>query len=294
MTTDTSGSIHQIVSEVVHRTPVYDIHSHVYDPAFGELLLWGIDDLLTYHYLVAEAFRWLDIPEEKFWSATKAEQAEIIWDQLFIRHSPISESCRGVITTLNTLGFDVKRRDLAMIRKEYARWNAEDFITRAFEIAKVREICMTNSPFDDLERPVWEKGFRRDERFKSALRIDPLLLEWETTAPRLRQWGYEVQPDLSGKTFDEVRRFLGDWAKRIDSQYCMVSLPPEFTYPDTSTVSRLIEHAVMPFGREHNQAFALMIGVRRQVNPALRLAGDSIGSGNVNALEKLCAAFPEN
>ena len=59
MTTDTSGSIRQLVSEVVHRTPVYDIHSHVYDPAFGELLLWGIDDLLTYHYLVAEAFRWL-------------------------------------------------------------------------------------------------------------------------------------------------------------------------------------------------------------------------------------------
>ena len=156
MTTDTSGPIHQIVSEVVHRTPVYDIHSHVYDPAFGELLLWGIDDLLTYHYLVAEAFRSLDIPAEKFWSASKAEQAEIIWDQLFIRHSPISESCRGVITTLNTLGFDVKRRDLATIRKEYARWNAEDFITRAFEIARVREICMTNSPFDDLERPVWE------------------------------------------------------------------------------------------------------------------------------------------
>jgi hypothetical protein len=199
-----------------------------------------------------------------------------------------------VLTTLNLFGFDVKRRDLAALRKEYAQWKTEDFITRSFELANIRKLCMTNSPFDDLERPVWEKGFKRDERFVAALRIDPLLLEWEATAPKLRAWGYDVQADLSGKTFDEVRRFLGDWTKRIDSQYCMVSLPPEFNFPDDSVVSRLIEHAVMPHGREHNQAFALMIGVRRQVNPELRLAGDSLGSADVNVVERLCAAFPQN
>ena len=32
---------------------------------------------------------------------------------------------------------------------------------------------MTNSPFDDVERAVWDKGFKRDERFTAALRIDP-------------------------------------------------------------------------------------------------------------------------
>ena len=31
-----------------------DIHTHLYEAAFGELLLWGIDELLIYHYLVAE------------------------------------------------------------------------------------------------------------------------------------------------------------------------------------------------------------------------------------------------
>ena len=34
-----------------------DIHTHLYDPAMGKLLLWGIDELVTYHYLVAEVFR---------------------------------------------------------------------------------------------------------------------------------------------------------------------------------------------------------------------------------------------
>ncbi|RYD71692.1 MAG: glucuronate isomerase, partial [Verrucomicrobiaceae bacterium] len=50
----------------------------------------------------------------------------------------------------------------------------------------------------------------------------------------------------------------------------------------------------MPHGREYNQAFAMMIGVRRQVNPVLQLAGDSVGTADVGAVERLCAAFPEN
>lgn len=45
-------------------TPVTDIHTHLYDPAFRNLLAWGIDDLLTYHYLVAESFRHCTMPHE--------------------------------------------------------------------------------------------------------------------------------------------------------------------------------------------------------------------------------------
>jgi hypothetical protein len=66
---------------------------------------------------------------------------------------------------------------------------------------------MTNSPFDDAERPVWEQQFSRDPRFVAALRIDPLLLDWENSASKLRQWGYDVRADFSGQTFGEARRF---------------------------------------------------------------------------------------
>jgi hypothetical protein len=170
----------------------------------------------------------------------------------------------------------------------------DDFITRAMELANVRKVCMTNSPFDDLERPVWERGFARDERFVAALRIDPLLLDWENTAPKLHAWGYDVRVDFSGQTFGEVRRFLADWTERIDSQYCMVSLPPEFQFPTQDATAQLIEHAIIPHGRDHGQAFAMMIGVRRNVNPRLRLAGDSVGPCDVSAVERICAAFPEN
>src|SRR5258706_84253 len=72
------------VEKIAAQTPIIDIHTHLYDAAFGELLLWGIDDLLTYHYLVAEGFRYFDFPYDKFWAMSKAQQAERIWDALFI------------------------------------------------------------------------------------------------------------------------------------------------------------------------------------------------------------------
>ena len=108
------------IEDIVMSTPVTDIHTHLYDPAFKELLLWGIDDLLVYHYLVSEAFRYLDLPYDKFWSLSKTRQADLIWDALFLQHSPVSEACRGVLTTLHALGLDVKKRDLPALRRWFA------------------------------------------------------------------------------------------------------------------------------------------------------------------------------
>src|SRR5436190_10370295 len=118
------------VEKIVGRTPVNDIHTHLYDPAFGDLLLWGIDELLTYHYLVAESLRWLEMSYEKFWAASKTEQADAIWDALFVKHSPVSEACRGVLTVLNQLGLNVKKRDLPALRKWFSAQEPGAYITR--------------------------------------------------------------------------------------------------------------------------------------------------------------------
>jgi hypothetical protein len=98
---------------------------------------------------------------------------------------------------LNALGLDVRKRDLPSIRKWFADWKVDDYVTRCMELAGVEKICMTNSPFDDLERPVWEQTFPRDDRFTAALRIDPLLVDWQKTVPLLRKWGYQVQPTIN-------------------------------------------------------------------------------------------------
>jgi hypothetical protein len=288
------GTLAKQVDQIVHATPVYDVHTHLCDPAFGNLLLWGIDDLLTYHYLVAEVFRFIDMPYQKFWSLTKTEQADLIWDTLFVRRSPISEACRGVVTTLQAHGLDVLKRDLRPVRQWFSQWKAEDYITHCMQMGGVKSICMTNSPFDDEERPIWERGFRRDERFIAALRIDPLILDWPNSMPRLKQWGYEVTPELSAATLSAVRRFLADWTQRIQAKYLMVSLPPSFAFPDNSTTGQLIEKAILPHCREFGLPFALMLGVKRAVNPELKLAGDGMGLSNLEALANLCAQFPQN
>src|SRR6266702_4677998 len=278
------------VEKFVANTAVFDIHTHLYDPAFTELLLWGIDELLVYHYLVAESFRYLDLPYERFWSLSKTQQAELIWGALFVHHSPISESCRGVLTALHLLGLDVKKRDLPALRKWFASQRADNHLTRCLELAGAQRIYMTNSPFDDAERPLWEKGFRRDERFVAALRIDPLLLSWPETAPRLAGWGYEVDGAApTQRTFDEVRRFLAEWTLRLDAPYIMVSLPADFEFPAKNITTQLIEKALLPHCREHGLPLALMPGVRRAVNPQLKLAGDGSGLSNLAVLQTLCA-----
>lgn len=287
-------SLHTRVSRIVQATPVHDIHTHLYDPAQGEMLLWGIDELLVYHYLVSEASRQMTVPLERFWSASKQEQAAYVWEALFTEHSPISEACRGVLTTLQLLGIDARKNDLKNLRSWYASQNPQDFINRILEKANIASICMTNSPFDPIERPTWGRGFARDPRFVAALRIDPLLVAWPETSVWLREQGYAVSRELTAQTLGEVRRFLADWTARIDSRYCMVSLPPSFAWPADTEIARLIEGAVLPHCRDQGQAFALMMGVKRAVNPRLRMAGDGVGLADLNALQALCAAHPEN
>jgi len=283
------------IEEIVMSTPITDIHTHLYEPVFTELLLWGIDELLTYHYLVAETFRYLDMPYDKFWAMSKTQQADLIWDTLFIQHSPVSEACRGVLTTLQLLGLDVKKRDLPALREYFKSQNVDDYITKCMELAGLKKIYMTNSPFDDLERPTWEKGFQRDSRFQACLRIDQLFLWQKEAAPKMAKWGYNVDMGTPGqKFFDEIRRFLADWAKKMNPRYVMASIPPEYTFPDRTISAQILEKAILPFCREHGLPLALMPGVRKQINPGLRLAGDGVGLSNLLTVQHLCAQFPDN
>jgi hypothetical protein len=38
------------------RTLVIDVYTHLFPPEFGGLFLYRIDELLIYHYLIAETF----------------------------------------------------------------------------------------------------------------------------------------------------------------------------------------------------------------------------------------------
>jgi hypothetical protein len=68
-----------ILSEVQGQS-VIDLHTHLLPPSHGSLCLWGIDELLTYHYLVAEYFMTAPgkITPERFYAMSKAKQVRMI------------------------------------------------------------------------------------------------------------------------------------------------------------------------------------------------------------------------
>ncbi|HEX7900607.1 MAG TPA: glucuronate isomerase [Planctomycetota bacterium] len=286
--------IGQKVRKAVERVQVTDIHTHLYDPAMGELLAWGVDELLTYHYLIAEFFRGSPMSYADFRALPLKSRADAIWKTLFVDRSPVSEACRGVLTALDLLGLPVKKRDLGLIRKWYAKRDRKKHIDEVFKLAGMTDCVMTNDPFDDQESPYWVKGYRADERFKPALRIDPVLLGWEHSWKRLAEWDFEVSRELTPKTIDELKRFLVEWVERTKGLYVGVSLPPTFNAPEESDTGVILEKALLPVCEELNLPLALMIGVKRRVNPELTMAGDAVGTARIEPVEYLCAKFPKN
>src|SRR3954451_15982896 len=165
-------------ARIVTDTPVFDMHTHLFPPSFGALSKWGIDNVLTYHYLVAEVMRATDVGVERFRHLPQTAQADLIWDALFVRSTPLSEATRGVIRVLSALGIDPAQPDLRQAREFFRDTTAEQQVDRVFERARVSAVVMTNDPFDPAEAELWRKGRPSDPRFKAALRIDPLLNDW--------------------------------------------------------------------------------------------------------------------
>jgi hypothetical protein len=282
------------VNQQLSATPIIDIHTHLFAPALGSLGLWGIDDLLTYHYLEAELFRFHDISPDRYWALSKREQADLIWRTLFVENTPLSEATRGVVAVLSAFGLPTASRDLREAREFFAAQTIDKHIDRVFQMAGVSEAVMTNDPLDPAEAPLWERGFEPDPRFHPVLRLDRILNKWGEHWPILSAKGYTVEAAATGDTASSVRRFLSDCCKGMRPVYMAVSLPDTFEYPEDSVRARLLRECVLPVCLEFDIPLSVMIGVRYQVNPAIRLAGDGAGKADLRSLEHLCREFIQN
>ncbi|HLW75653.1 MAG TPA: hypothetical protein VKS01_01690, partial [Bryobacteraceae bacterium] len=110
------GAIAHAVEEELRAIPAIDVHTHLFMPSLGKLGLWGIDELLTYHYLEAELFRSCDLAPEEYWKLAKREQADLIWRTLFVENAPVSEATRGAIAVLHAFGLNANAADLKEAR----------------------------------------------------------------------------------------------------------------------------------------------------------------------------------
>ena len=284
----------ETVERELQAMPVVDVHTHLFMPSLGKMGLWGIDELVTYHYLEAELFRSSSIVPEEYFQWPTVKKADAIWRALFVENAPISEATRGVVRVLHAFGLPTDSSDLREARRFFASQKLTEHIGRVFDLAGISEAAMTNDPLHPEEGPLWERGAERDARFHPVLRLDRLLNKWREHWPVLEAKGFAVDENASRGSLGEVRRFLAAWCERMQPVYMAVSLPDTFRFPEDSVRGRLIEGAVLPACREFGVPLSLMIGVRYQVNPRLRLAGDGVGTADLQAIEHLCAGFPEN
>jgi hypothetical protein len=242
------------------------------------------------------------LPYEQFFKMSKQQQADHIWKHLFVERTPISEACRGILTTLAKLGLDPNEKTLEKYRKHFAQQDPSKFIDRVMEVSNVKSIAMTNPVFDDNERARWLKNPAAlvDSRFKAVLRIDPILRDYPSAAKKMSEWGYAVGPEISDRGIEEARGFLRDWIDRQKAIYLALSLPPEFRYPadPADAVARagqtMLEKVVLPVCAERGLPFAMMIGSRLRVNPALQDAGDMLGKADIASVANICRQFPDN
>ena len=109
LTTITPSTIDHVVKSLVHRVPCVDLALHSTVSA-------GVDGLLTSPDLMEELRRAGGTVHDE----TDVEKnANEVWKTLFVHRTPLSESCRRVLTLLNKLGFrdHIHTRNLAAIRE---------------------------------------------------------------------------------------------------------------------------------------------------------------------------------
>ncbi|KAL8003253.1 putative 6-phosphogluconate dehydrogenase-like domain superfamily, metal-dependent hydrolase [Plasmopara halstedii] len=294
------------VREAVARVQIIDVHTHLFPPSHGKLMLWGINELLTYHYLVAEFLQTSQLQVEEFNLYSKEEQATIIWQHLFVDRSPVSEACRGVLTTLHLLGLDnlVAKRDIVAIQKWFQLQDPEEYVDTVFRLSGLKYAVMTNIPFEPEEGrhwlgdpatntppPSWSRKY-----FRSALRVDQILLgDWASIGPTLDV--FRLPHTLEG-----VRNLLEKWIEIMTPEYFMASVPISFEYPEGNAAKSvadalpngadLLLQVLLPLAEKSKLPIALKFDSVRPINARYGVAGDGVKPSNVDILIKLCNNFP--
>ncbi|WP_281883766.1 glucuronate isomerase [Paenibacillus sp. YYML68] len=284
----------RVVHDVINKQKITDMHTHLYPPSFGSLYRYGIDHVLTYHFLVNEYMRWNEISIEEFRALSLEKQADRIWNKLFIKQSPISEGARGVLTVLSAFGCDMKSRDLDTYRNHMSRQTPLNHLQKVLELSNVSHIIMTNDPFDNNERQFWLEGRKPERAYHASLRLDKLIRYYGNRIQLLRDWGYSVSDSWDQHSIDEVKRFLRDWIYLTKPVYMGVSLPPTYEYPEDSPVNQMLRDCVLPISLETGIPFALMIGTRTDPNHPLRNGSSIVGKAGIQSLERLFKDFPHN
>eukprot|EP00811_Abedinium_folium_P006597 NODE_1607_length_2423_cov_4.755226.p1 GENE.NODE_1607_length_2423_cov_4.755226~~NODE_1607_length_2423_cov_4.755226.p1 ORF type:complete len:697 (+),score=216.42 NODE_1607_length_2423_cov_4.755226:242-2092(+) len=299
-----ASKLEAAVWEEVESAQIVDMHTHIFGPGYGAQMVFGIDAMLTYHYLVYEYLSCASQTSEDFYSLPVSKQAECVWQALFVDASPLSEHCRGVVTTLSALGLhkELAARDLGTIRAWYERQDREMFDEKMLRLAHVRYVVTSHDPFDMQEMSRCFEPPPSLPRYRRALSLDKLLEgDWDAVCDCLSSASEPC-------TLAGVASLLQRSVEALRPELLTAATPHAFSYEGgreksavrleldlrASAVSaqEVLDNVVLPLCERNGLALSLRMGTRRGICPLLGLAGDGVGPAQLSSLSRLCCAHP--
>ena len=277
-------NLKETITEIINETEIFDIHTHLFPAEFKKYHLSGISEVLNYHYLIAELFTTTNINVKKFYKLTNKEKANIIWEELFQKRTPISEACKGVLTILSQLSIDYMSKSFDEINSEYSKLNLSDL--QIFKISKISKVVMTNNPFDKFEWQLFKNKNWDTNKYLASLRLDDILMNLDKCLDICKENidNFDNENDLIINYLDLVY----DESKPV---YAALSL-------NNLQLNSFLKNKFIPdilkWLEIKNIPLSLLLGVRRQVNKGFLLAGDGIDRIDLRNLSEICNQYPNN
>lgn len=263
-----------------NKLKIIDFHTHLFPSEFGELCLFGIENILNYHYLHAEYLKLELCTSSAFFSMSQKERARSIWLELFINRLPFSEATKGIITILTFLGLPV-RNDYTSLEKAFDEIDKTNYILKIFELANISHVVMTNDIFDQKEMDLYKKI--SNKQFYTSIRLDSFFsLKHQTIIFDKKK--FNLGDDSS------VEDYINYTTQQLSPLYFALSVDEKFSKEDQRY--DFLKRYIFPIAQKYNIPISLMIGVKRGVNPEYRLAGDSVVNYNLEHLESIVRDNP--
>lgn len=216
-------ALKRAVRRAVRETPALDAHTRLFEPRFGALMRYGVDELLCDEPLAREAMRAGGILPAQWEAMSPRARADFAYETRLSKRAPLSASAGCAAVSLALLG--ASPLSLAGPRKWLAQRTREEYAEEVFDTARVRRALMRNDPFCAPERDAWLRGGAHDAHFRATLTLDHLAYAFDDACALLERMGYAVRTPDRERTYAELSRFVLEWAHNMEADYIQLTLP---------------------------------------------------------------------
>ena len=150
------------VKSIVNNYRVIDLQS---DFSYDLSCVYGIDNLLTTDKMICE-FLSIHNTNLDIYKLDKVKQADLIWDELFIKRTPLSDNCIEIISIIKSIGLEqfIMNLDLNGIRNYFGvnginSSNINEYTDKIFDLSGVNYTITSTKIFDKNEIIYLENRF---------------------------------------------------------------------------------------------------------------------------------------